>query len=45
MKHEQIENLFFSRNHDFLYIYIPKQQNTMSQIVLVLIVSFQEYLS
>ena len=27
MKHEQIENLFFSRNHDFLYIYIPKQQN------------------
>lgn len=27
MKHENINELFFCRNHDFLYVYIPRQQN------------------
>ena len=27
MKQEKIESLFFCKNHDFLYVYIPKQRN------------------
>jgi len=27
MKHKKIERLFFFQSHDYLYVYIPKQQN------------------
>lgn len=27
MKHEKVEHLFFCRSYDYLYVYIPKQQN------------------
>ncbi len=27
MKHYNIDELFFCRNHDFIHVYIPKQQN------------------